>query len=498
MDYHQQDKPSNQSILVLYDDAQPTTNLRWSAQKMFGDWQTFPYTDAAKIYTSMLVNLLSGLSSSEVIVQPVSTYQKESAFNHLRTFYLGTTPEQTPPEAFVQDVLKGASITWIGYNAEALNPSGQERLGIQVKGMLQNYDQVYEAAFSSIEYKGAVFSKALQAMEMLDVEVNDKVQVHAWAKNALGEQHPYLMQYQSFWLVADLPFTFIHEQDRYLVFADALRTMLNLTTSCQPTALFRVEDVSPKDDVSILEPLFKLLVEEKVHFNVSVIPYYVNEPQAINLGWQDNPQSLELLLDMARRGWAAIWQHGTTHHTQGYLNPEGISAVDWEFWDSHKFGPLENLNEDLALKQVIRGKQALYDLGFSPVGWVTPHYAAPPSYLKMFNQTYNLYFERRFVQSGLLRTTQFFPYPVTDTLGGRVMPENAGYVQNNNQLTDILETARLNRVLQCPYVGLFVHPFIFNTQDPTLENLRIFIQEIRKLGYTFFIPTQANQDLLFP
>ena len=206
---------------------------------------------------------------------------------------------------------------------------------------------------------------------------------------------------------------------------------------------------------------------------------------------------------MARRGWAAIWQHGTTHHTQGYLNPEGISAVDWEFWDSHKFSPLETLNEDLALKQVIRGKQALYDLGFSPVGWVTPHYAAPPSYLKMFNQTYNLYFERRFVQSGVLQTTQFFPYPVTDTLGGRVMPENAGYVQKANQLADILETAKLNRVLQCPYVGLFVHPYIFNPisqepNTPSLEDLRAFIQEIRKLGYTFFIPNETNQDPLFP
>ena len=284
MNYGEQDNIPEYSILVLYDDGQPTTNFRWSAQKMFSDWQTFPYTDAAKLYANMLANLLSGVSSSKVILQPVSAYQKESAFKHLRTFYLGTTPEQTPPEAFVQDVLKGAPVTWIGYNAEALNPSGQEGLGITIKGRFESYDQNYASAFTNIDYKGAVFSKALQAMEMLDVEVSDKVQVHAWAKNALGEQHPYLMQYQSFWLVADLPFTFIHEHDRYLVFADALRTMLNLRPSCQPTALFRIEDVSPNDGISLLEPLFKLLVAENVHFNVSVIPYYVNEPQAINLG----------------------------------------------------------------------------------------------------------------------------------------------------------------------------------------------------------------------
>jgi hypothetical protein len=305
------------------------------------------------------------------------------------------------------------------------------------------------------------------------------------------------VQQKNFWLIADLPFTYIHEGDRYLVLADALRTMLGQKVNCSPKAFLRLEDISPENEVGLLEPLFSLLVEEHVYFNLAVIPFYVDGPEQIRLTWQDNPQSLAAITNIAKHGWAAIWQHGTTHQSDAYLNPDGVSAIDWEFWDSQSFKPLENLDASKAIQRVIMGKQALYDLGFSPVGWVTPHYAAPPDYLRTFNQTYSMFFERRFIQSGQLQTTQFFPYPVEDSLGSLVLPENTGYLDGQQSLHDMLEIARLNRALQCPYLGLFIHPFVFRpdykgNEATSLEELRTFLRDLRQLGYSFSIPETAE------
>ncbi|MCA9837839.1 MAG: DUF2334 domain-containing protein [Trueperaceae bacterium] len=491
-------KGLDSSVLILYDDKAPSLELRRSAQLALGDWDKFPYKDAGLVYAQMLANLLGGFEGLEYHIKGMSEYRSGEALKYKRSFYLGSTQNAPIPESFQKDVLSGAPVTWIGYNFEVLDQTAAfQTLGASYATVYENYQQDFRTGFSHILYKGYLYPKFQAARELIGVSLND-ADVWAWAYTEQGEKSPYILKKDKFWYVADIPFTFITERDRYLVFADLLWDMLGLSASCAPQALLRFEDIRPFDETEDLNRVFSLVKERGIYFSLATVPVYVNITNGAYLNWSDNPSAISLIKDYQADGWAFIFQHGTTHHTDNMYNLEGISGADWEFWDAAKYGPLEKMNPALALKRVLVGKQLLYDAGLNPIGWITPHYAAPGDYLLEFNKAYELYFERRFVESGLLRTTQFFPYPVKDTLGASILPENANYVSEANTLKDILETAKVNRVLHCPYLGVFMHPYIFNPEyqgadKVSLEQLNSFLDELQALGYEFVRPTDVRR-----
>ena len=489
---------SETAVLILYDDKAPLSEIRRSAQLSLGDWERFPYEDAAHLYAHMLLNLIGGFEGLEPSLKGLSSYKAGDAFKFKRTFYLGSSQNAPIPSSFKADVLASAPVTWIGYNFESLDPEQSfQTLGASYASIYESYDQSFSKSFDRILYKGYAYSKFRGPMELLGVSLND-AEVWAWAYTPQGERSPYVLQKDAFWLVADIPFTFLTERDRYLVFADLLWDMLDLTPNCAPQALIRFEDVRPSDQAEDLNRVFSLMKSMGIHFGIATIPVYVNINNGAYLNWSDNQESLNLLQTYQADGWASIFQHGTTHHTDNQKNPDGISGTDWEFWDANSYSPLKNMNADDALKRVLIGKQLLYDAGLNPIGWITPHYAAPTDYLKKFNEGYSLFFERRFVESGLLRNSQFFPFPVKDSLGAMLLPENTNYLSSSNTLGNLLETARANRVLHCPYLGIFMHPYIFNPGyqgdgKTSLANLKNFIIDLQALGYTFVKPTEIKR-----
>jgi uncharacterized protein YdaL len=492
------DNRSDSSILILYDDKPPITELRRSAQLSLANWDQFPFHDAGNVYAQMLLNLLGGFEGLEPSIRGLSSYKAGEAFKHKRTFYIGSTQNEALPARFKEDVLAGAPVTWIGYNFESLNKDKAYRnLGASYATIHENYGQDFSSSFDHVLYKGYSYTKFHGPMELVGVSLNDAI-VHAWAFTPQGEKSPYILQKNAFWYVADIPFTFLTERDRYLVFADLLWDMLGLSASCAPQALLRFEDVRPFDRAEDLTRVFSLMKDKGIHFGVATVPVYVNINNGAYLNWSDNPESLSVLKTFQSDGWAFIFQHGTTHNTDNMMNLQGISGADWEFWDAANYSPLKDMTTESALKRLLIGKQLLYDAGLNPIGWITPHYAAPTDYLKAFNSAYNLYFERRFVESGILRTTQFFPYPVIDSLGGFMLPENANYVSETNTLEAILETAKANRVLRCPYLGIFMHPYIFNpdyqgADKTSVKTLATFISELQALGYAFVRPNEVSR-----
>ncbi len=490
------------TILILYDDATPQNELRRSPQFYLGDWQNFPYKDAGIVYATLLKNLIGHFEGLELEMKAISDYEAKDAFQTERTFYIGSSQNQALPAAFLEDVLALAPITWLGFNSEQLNAEAAfDTLGMAYATHYADYDAPY-ISFSNVIYKGFSFEKNPNPMDLVGVNLNDSLApiVHAWAYTPQGESSPYAVQKEAFWFIADIPFTYLHEQDRYLVFADLLSDMLAVKESCAPKALLRIEDIRPTDPIADLSRVFDVLIEEEVYFSMATIPFYANENTGEYISWAEKPKTLELLQTMQSSGWGFVFQHGTTHHTPGMLNPVGISGADWEFWDANTFSALKDMSPQDALDRVLTGKQALFDNGLNPIGFITPHYAAPNAFLSRFSEAYQVFFERRFAASGLLRASQFFPYPSFDSYGVFMLPENTNYLSESNTFDRMFETAKANRVLSCPWLGVFMHPYLFSPHyqgsdkhDP--EELRAFIRNTRALGYEFVRPTEVNRSV---
>ncbi len=508
-----------QIVLVLYDDIEPpalkaTPNIKHAPQ-VFAEKSSsglnvlqassYSYSDAANIFAQHVANLVQGTEGHWAEIRPVSQYQAGDAFTVKHTFYVGSTYDQPIPDALVSDIMAGASLTWLSYNIWALDKpelnASLEQLGLQYNDLLEASTPAQIAStYNTVEYNNYDFKKELEPMDIVDMTVDETaVQVYAWAKNSTGERIPYAMKTGNFWYIADNPFIYVYERDRYLVFADLVPLMLGVDVSCQPRAIIRVEDVSPNASATELATVFNILDEEKIPFGIATIPVYENQADQLELKWSDNPAALAEMLK-AQSGYGQILQHGYTHTYEGLLNPSGESGNDWEFWNINTDAPITELTPELALQRVKDGRDELLSYGLWPRAWVTPHYAADPSYYSEFKNAFWRFYERRTLKSGNTVVGQFFPYPIRDINDrGLILPENTNYISETNLLPDILETARANLAMRCPWIGTFFHPFLLDP-DYTEVNavspaeLKQFFADVRALGYTYVSPTSVRRN----
>ncbi len=507
-----------QIVTVLYDDTEPVflNSAALSIAKRYGyggleTQQAFSFVDNAIINAQHIANLVQGVKGHWAETKPVSEYQLGDANLVKHTFYMGSTFDNPVPDALIQDVMSGSNVTWLHYNIWQLNRpalnASLEQLGLEYLEGLYFADPNDAAnSFNTIEYNGYDFKKVLSDLELnvigLITPTNPNaaaVEVLAEAKDPNGNRRPYALKSGNFWYIADSPFSYVYERDRYLVFADLVPKMLGVDITCEPRALIRIEDVTPNDSSTSLARIFDVFTAEQVPFGIATVAIYENQPQGITLNWGDNPAALAVMLD-AQNGFGQVLQHGYTHTTPNFLNPVGISGVDWEFWNINENVPLPNLSPEQALARVKTGQDELLSYGLWPRAWVTPHYAANPSYYPKFKEAYWRYYERRTLMSGNISTGQFFPYPVRD-INDRalVLPENTNFVSEGNLLPDILETGRANLALSCPWMGMFMHPFLLDpsftgVNAVTPAELTQFIADVRALGYTFVTPTSVRRN----
>ncbi len=485
--------------------------------------QAYSYPDAAQIYAIMLNNLLGRYADVVVTRKAVSAYTAGEANQYYRTFYIGSTYEDPVPPALIADIMAGAKVTWLNYNIWRLDNAAigasLSRLGLRYVALYPEYlPAEFSTGFNKIDYRGYTFKKYIPGLlevpiEMIEVAVESpSVVVHAWAKNSAGRQIPYALQSGNFWYVADNPFTYIHEQDRYLVLADLIAPMMGRDITCTPRALARMEDLSPNDQGADLKRMLDALNRVKIPFLATVIPLFVdnNTVPVTQIGWTQNSAALNQLRRIPSiRG--RIFQHGYTHQFENLKNPFGISGDDWEFWrveldasgNRITSTPIPGMTATSALQRIQTGRNILVNLStrsvnLTPVGWTTPHYEADPGYYATFNQVYNRVMERRIYQVGTVIAGQFFPYPVRDVNGTLMLPETLGSVQPNYLLPMLEEAARANRVLRCPWAGHFFHAY---TIDPdyngpnayTVAQFEGFLRYVRDtLGYTYVDPTTVT------
>jgi len=451
------------------------------------------------------------------------------------TFYLGSSYRcgNTPlPQAFLSDVMSSTNpICWFKYNiwhlAWCQQASFQAKFGfgfVDLVGLAAG-DPIYDA----VSYRGADFTKYPADPELGCVAITNPAicseVATAWRTTETGdtESIPYVLKRANLWYVADLPFAYIGEEDRYLVFCDLLYDILGLTPPNTKRAIARIEDVDPNADPNQLRAIADYLNSQNIPFAVSVIPFYRDPfgywsggiPEENQLSWE--PQVVSALKYMLQKGGKIIL-HGSTHQYDSLLNPyTGVTGDDYEFYLTELAddgftvlltGPVPDDSRRWATNRVKQGLAELKACGLTPIAWETPHYAASATDYQAFASLFPLtiqralYFNLRVPASGFKGHGdptyfggQFFPYVIQkDLYGQKLAPENLGsyepdpwYGYRTWLVEDILRCAQKNAVLRDSWASFYFHPF------HDLAYLQQIVEGIQSLGYTFVPLSQDMQ-----
>ena len=487
-----------------------------------------PFGWLSTLQARLLENLLSRFrrrrpdgTFTAVERRPVEQYVRGQMARHRATFYLGGTYDNPLPQGFKDDVMASAApLMWMGYNLHQVallpdsspDPAFAQRFGFAYTGQVSG-------AYSMVEYRHAEFTKHLDiggaATELGRTHLVDpaRAEVVAWARRPSAPARvPYIMRGGSFWYVADSPFSFISEEDRYLAFCDVLFDVCGLTRAQTRRGLVRIEDVSGASDPLELRACADACRARDVPFAVALIPEYRDplgvynngQPEMIRL--RDAPEVVAALQYMVQQGGEMV-MHGFTHQFASVANPyNAVSADDFEFFrvtenPDHTLNFLGAVPGDStawALGRLQASRGEMQAVGLTPVAFEAPHYSASAADYAAFVQQFTLCYHRALYFEGEHFTGQFFPYVIPrDGYGQKLLPENLGNVEllpwpdpqtgpfPRRLPADIIRAAAKNGVLRDAWASFYFHPFLDASYlEETLDGLL-------DLGYVFQRPSQV-------
>jgi uncharacterized protein YdaL len=487
-----------------------------------------PFGWLSTLQARMLENLLSRFrrrrpdgTFTAVERRPVEQYVRGQMARHRAAFYLGGTYDNPLPQAFKDDVLASATpLMWMNYNLHQVallpdstpDPAFAQRFGFAYTGQVTG-------PYSTVQYRRAEFTKHLEiggtSTELGRTRVTDPARagVVAWARTASPpERVPYIVRGGSLWYVADSPFSFISEEDRYLAFCDVLFDVCGLTRPPTRRGLVRFEDVSGAADPLALRACADACRARDVPFAVALIPEYRDPlgvynngvPETIRL--RDAPEVAAALQYMVQQGGEMV-MHGFTHQFESVANPyNGVSADDFEF-----FRVTENADHTLNFLGAVPGdstawargrlqaaRAEMQAVGLTPVAFEAPHYAASAADYAAFVQELPLCYHRTLYFEGEHFTGQFFPYVIPrDGHGQKLLPENLGNVEllpwpdpetgpfPKRLPADIIRAAARNAQLRDAWASFYFHPFL------DVSYLTETLDGLLDLGYVFQRPSQV-------
>lgn len=494
--------PAGKDTLVLYDDD-----------------GAFGYL--GELYAMGAGNLASHFGSWKA--QPVSQYLPGKMLDYDAVVYIGSTykgPLDVLSVAFLDDVLLGLRpVIWMYDNIWTLanrSPAFVTNFGFN--------PWVFDtSAISEVRYKGQSLTRyAPNPSGILNFSSVDptKATVLAEAVRPDGTTLPWATRSGNLIYIGENPFAYISENDRYLVFADLLHTVLAPNTPERHRAMVRLEDIGPKADPSELRAIADYLSAEGVPFSFIVFPVYRDPKGALNNGvpeeikLKDRPELVEALRYMQRKGGTMVL-HGYTHQYRDVANPyNGVSGDDFEFYLAHEDpvtnfvvydGPVPEDSQAWALGRIDSGIREIKAAGLSaPKIWEFPHYAGSAADYRAVAQRYTTRYDRGLYFGGTLTGKpadhtkmigQFFPYLVKDVYGSLVLPENIGNYEpeayNNHPArfpSDLIASARRNLVVRDGFASFFYHPYF------GLDPLKQTVGGIKALGYTFVGPGNLAAD----
>ncbi|MBS1958608.1 MAG: DUF2334 domain-containing protein [Bdellovibrionales bacterium] len=491
------------------------------------------------LINAILLKSLLGHFNAKVDILPVEVYAEKTVDKYSATFYLGSFFDNPVPEAFMNDVLDtDKKVVWMKYNIWQLSRHEKfsRQFGVHFDS-LRGFDSAPSDTntrpgfFDTVLYKNKSMIKYYQYDQtrhaanadpdigVLKIDDPSKASAFAQIKNSRTQETvPYILKSQNFWYVADIPFSYISPQDRYLAFCDLLHDMLDVHHAEDHRALVRLEDVNHTVAFAAIKKLSDYLYTEHVPFSLATIPFY-RDP----LGVYNNGKSLEVHLRQSNNlqrsltyaiaHGGSIVTHGYTHQYNNVKNPDsGVSGDDFEFWDTRINSPVAEDSEEYALGRVDAANAEFTDLGFSPFAWEPPHYSASAVDYRAFGKrglvTYQrvTYFtsdkptalDTSSLQSDI-SAPLFFPYVINqDYYGQFIIPENLGNItydidhNPNNPPPVTWQTLAANAeyalVVRDGFASFFFHPFWVEEDlnlPQAMGDFKSLINGIRSLGYRF-------------
>lgn len=521
-----------------------------------------PFADLGPIYAEMLLNLIGHFPQADATAIPIEEYTAGDLLVPEVSFYIGATYDNPLPTAFKADfAVNDRPIIWIGYNLWQIGWADWNGFLFEY-GFQHWYVAGNDGAdentdfYRYVQYAGQELAKFAWWNDDASTFVNDPfLNVLFYSEPAAfdtlatvvhsgtGDEQPYVVQAGNLTLWNDIPFTFLHEQDRYLVFTDLLHDHLGIDHEVTRSALMRLEDVHPKVAPSDIRSVTNVMKENSANrpWSIALIPEY-RDP----LGYYNNgtPEQFTLNQSPARawrrqvrratRNGASIVLHGWTHQYGSVPNPyNGVSGDDFEFWLLPQDTPVpEDSYEWFADRQEEAADILARRSWLDAWAWEVPHYrASVADYLytnDFFDTTYHrvvyhpyevdlwgdiytwneIWSDPQSVSdwsaaevsvAGDLWGGQFFPYVIErDVYGNRVIPETLGNLepaefalgpQYVRLVGDLLDNAEVNLVNRCAFASFFYHPYLM--QFPEIANaggpqsFRDLVEGIEALGYTF-------------
>jgi uncharacterized protein YdaL len=475
---------------------------------------TGAYAALGELYGIGAANLASHFGSWTT--KPVVSYTCGEIASYQAVLYLGSTYDEPLPTCLLDDVLGTTKpVVWSFYNVWQLaaraggDAAFSTRFGF-LPGVLDF------GAVAEVRYKGQSLRRyAANAAGIMMSTVTDPTKASALAQavRADGTTFPWATRSGTFTFVGEIPFSYMSEEDRTLVYADLLFDALAPATAERHRALVRLEDISGDTEVTKLKAIVDYLKSQNIPFGYGVVPEYRDPGGVYNGGrsqrirLQDNKAMVTLLKDMATKGGTLV-MHGQTHQWDTAINPYNrVSADDYEF-----YRVTENLDHTLTYQGPMPGDSVTWARGrltnadnlFKNAGMALPtifefpHYSASAADYQAVAGRFGTRWERSLYFNGLLSGGavsyarifgQLFPYVVRDVYGTKVLPENLGNIEPTMFYQyptrfpgDIINAAQKNLVVRDGFASFYFHPFF------DLSLLRDTVNGIRALGYTFVSP----------
>lgn len=484
----------------------------------------------------LATNLLGHFPDIEVIRTSVDSYEAGSLERCPWNIYFGTYFRDQLPPTFLGDARRTKTrLLWIGYSPWFLGEDFPLLWGLRGEQLAAVRPDLPDPRgepgfFRNVLYRGEAFRKfgtwsadggryvAQGDVFLVRPATPDTVVLAEIEHSSTHELRPYLSRRANFFYCAENPFTYMHEGDRMLVFADFLFDFLDQPPRRRaPLALLRLEDIHPLTPPRLLTEALQVIEEENARAHLSVIPIFrdpLRKFPALPVEASLDPESplARELRDAQARGHGILW-HGVTHQLEARTNPfSGVTGDDFEFWDAvRNAAPVSETATELA-SRFARGRDLLERAGLSVDGWVTPHYGASPLAARFIAHETPANIGRVGYFDGLGGASagniegapfgQIFPYEIDrDLFGQRVFPENLGYVGNGAEIGGrsvdaMLEDARRNLVLRDAWASAFFHPYLLGKEIAPgwsgAQELRRLVAGLRRLGYQFIRLTAGS------
>ncbi|MDP4195622.1 MAG: DUF2334 domain-containing protein [Bacteroidota bacterium] len=420
---------------------------------------------------------LMGHFNTEVTIKGVNDYKSKEINSYDNIFYIGFYVKNQVPSKFLEDVMKTEKpIVWMNTGIKEFSDKFdlKKKFGFSVSKI----DSTTQ--YDIVKSNKKTFTKGEGKCNLVEITDKKSVDVLATAYSLKKKKEvPYIIKTKNLIYISDSPFSYATETDRYLLFADMLHDILHEYHNESHSAILRIEDINPTDDPDKIREVTDILSERGIPFLIGVIPFYVNPGDGTRLSLSDKPDLVDALKYAVRNG-ASIIMHGSTHQYRG------ITAGDYEFWDSNTDKPIKGETEESIRKKIELGIQELMKNGLYPIAWETPHYTASSLLYNTIGKYFSSSIEQRLAIENS-EYSQYFPYIINkDLYGQKIYPENLGYVPQDIDINvsrravqNIIKGAQTNLSVRDGFAACFFHSFL------PLELLKELVDGVRALGYTY-------------